>query len=118
MIAIAAATLIGLFGNQAHAADAKKMSEPHTLQKVEMPDIKTAEVCLATTQDANGDRMDWILTCLDKTRKFLFREKRIASEKPAGEDEMTYGDLEITVEMQNRGFRLASTQDGLFFTRK
>ncbi len=99
-------------------AEKGKVSEAHGLQKLDLPDLKTAEVCLATTQDSNGDRMDWLLTCLDSKRRFLLREKRIATEKPAGEDEMTYGDLELTVEMQGRGFRLASTQDGLFFTRK
>lgn len=99
-------------------AEGKKMSDSHGLQKLDIPDIKSAEVCLATTQDENGDRMDWLLTCLDAKRHFLLREKKIAVEKPAGEDEMTYGDLELTVEMQNRGFHLASTQDGLFFTRK
>ena len=45
-------------------------------------------------------------------------QKKPAKKKPAADDETTYSDLEITVEMQNRGFRLASTQDGLFFTKK
>lgn len=98
------------------AAPAKK-SEPHLIANVDIPDLKGAVVCLATTKESSEDRLEWTLTCLDKSRKFLVRERRIATEKPAGEDEMTYGDLEITVELQNRGFRLVSTQDGLFFTK-
>lgn len=98
-------------------AEAKKSSDPHMIQKVEIPDLKGAEVCLAITQDA-ADHMEWLLTCLDSKRKYLLREKRVATEKTAGEDEITFGDLEMTVEMQNRGFRLVSTQDGLLFTKK
>lgn len=97
-------------------AEGKKSGEAHGLQKIDIPDLKTAEVCLAITQEA-GDHMDWLLTCLDSKRKYLIREKRIAAEKTAGDDELTFGDLEITVEMKNRGFRLVSTQDGLFFTK-
>jgi len=99
-------------------AEGKKSSssEPRGLQKIEIPDLKSAEVCLAITQEA-GDHMDWLLTCLDSKRKYLTREKRIASEKTPGDDEMTFGDLEVTVEMKNRGFRLVSMQDGLFFTK-
>jgi hypothetical protein len=98
-------------------AESKKSSDSHTIQKVDIPDLKGAEVCLAITQDAN-DHMDWLLTCLDGKRRYLVHEKRVATEKSVGDDEITFGDLEMTVEMQNRGFRLVSTQDGLFFTRK
>ena len=100
-------------------AEGKKSSSSETrgLQKIEIPDLKSAEVCLAITQEA-GDHMDWLLTCLDKTRRYIVREKKVATEKAVAEDEITFGDLEMTVEMQNRGFRLVSTQDGLFFTRK
>jgi hypothetical protein len=93
-------------------------SSPHSIQNFDIPDIKLAEVCLLSTRDAYEDQMDWIITCMDKTRKFVVKEKRIGGEKVAGEDELTFGDMEVTVEMQNRGFRLVSTQDGLFFTRK
>lgn len=95
----------------------KSSSSGPALQKTEFPDLKGAEVCLAITQDAN-EHMDWMLTCLDSKRRYLMRERKVASEKTVGEDEITFGDLEMTVEMQNRGFRLVSTQDGLFFTRK
>jgi hypothetical protein len=109
--------LFVFLGFSAMAAEKARASEAHGLLSVEIPDLKGSEVCLATTQEA-GAKMNWILTCLDSKRKYLMRERKVASEKTAAEDEMTYGDLEITVEMQNRGFRLASTQDGLFFTKK
>lgn len=106
---------LGVFAfaeGKAHRPDAP------SLQNLDLPDLKSAEICLATTQDSSAEKMYWLLTCLDSKRKYLQREKRIASERPVGEDETSYGDLEITVEMQNRGFRLVSTQEGLFFTRK
>src|SRR5262249_34423068 len=96
----------------------KNKSEIRKGLNIELPDLKAAEVCLITTVDSTSNRIDWVMTCLDSKRKPIVKEKRIASEKPPGEDEVTYSDLELTVEMQNRGFRLASTQDGLFFTKR
>jgi hypothetical protein len=110
------ALIVFVIASAIAAAEGKKSSGP-ALMKTEFPDLKNAEVCLAITQDAN-DHMDWLLTCLSKQRQYLVRDKHVATEKNVGEDEITFGDLEMTVEMQNRGFRLVSTQDGLFFTRK
>jgi len=109
--------IFAIFSFIAVAEGKKSSSDANRIQKMEIPDLKNAAVCLAITQDAS-DHMDWLLTCLDSKRKYLMREKRVATEKTVGEDEVTFGDLEMTVEMQNRGFHLVSTQDGLFFTRK